>query len=105
MYHGGVKSVCPSHHLLTKDASWYLLVTQVAWMLGEAPGRLWKTSRSDHAYGSLKGIRLGVNWGMGNDDRVPRRAKARIRKYAACNVLRFLCAGQYRRGGVSNVSV
>ena len=29
-------------------------------MHGEAPGRLWKTSRSDHAYGSLKGIRLGV---------------------------------------------
>ena len=30
-------------------------------MLGEAPGRLWKTSRSDHAYGSLKGSGLGVN--------------------------------------------
>ena len=31
-------------------------------MHGEAPGRLWKTSRSDHAYGSLKGIRLGVKY-------------------------------------------
>ena len=30
-------------------------------MHGEAPGRLWKTSRSDHAYGLKKGIRLRVN--------------------------------------------
>ena len=30
-------------------------------MHGEAPGRLWKTSRANHAYGSKKGICLGVN--------------------------------------------
>jgi hypothetical protein len=29
-------------------------------MHGAAPGRLWKTSRVDHAYGSKKGIGLGV---------------------------------------------
>jgi hypothetical protein len=29
-------------------------------MHGAAPGRLGKTSRVDHAYGSKKGIRLGV---------------------------------------------
>mgnify|MGYP007018262607 CR=1 FL=1 len=33
-------------------------------MHGEAPGRLWKTSRSDQAYGSQKGSRLGVNYGL-----------------------------------------
>ena len=56
----GVNKQSPSRYPLTKpkDASWCLLVPQVAWMHGVAPGRLGKTSRVDHAYSSKKGIRF-----------------------------------------------